>query len=186
MKLPTRRTALICLAVLAGGGAVGLWALSQPNIGLSGAKFAIISLCALGSLAILRNWILRLTGRATTAPYVSLLMPLAMDKVAALAPAPDRIRAEIRPQIETHSLSDRRATAFQIDTDQTALILRQIMTRWGCETASDLTDAQLRELWLVNRLVTASPADAAAYSVYFAAPDAMLALRDALARPVSV
>lgn len=65
---------------------------------------------------------------------------------------------------------------------QIALVLSQVMARWQVIAVSQLSDDQLRELWLTERLLRAGPAEAGALSRHFVAPDVMLAMRDRLAQ----
>jgi hypothetical protein len=74
---------------------------------------------------------------------------------------------------------------FVTEDEQIAMVLSQILARWDAVELSHLSDDQIREIWLVERLMRASPAEAGALSRYFAAPNAMLAMRDVLAAPVT-
>jgi hypothetical protein len=65
------------------------------------------------------------------------------------------------------------------------MVLSQIIARWDASDLSQLDDDQIRELWLIDRMMRASPAEAGALSHYFSAPEAMLAMRDMLATPVT-
>lgn len=114
--------------------------------------------------------------------YPSLLVSSVLDRLRQMAPDPMILRAQVHDLLS----SDARSPGFVTDADQVAMVMSQIIARWGNTDPYELTDDQLRELWLVQRLMKASPAEAAALSRFFAAPDAMLAMRDALAQSAPV
>jgi len=70
--------------------------------------------------------------------------------------------------------------------DQIAMILAQIMAQWSVTEAMHLNDDQVRELWLIERMLRATPAQAGALADNFIAPNAMLAMRDRVASSASV
>ena len=114
-------------------------------------------------------------------PYPSLLLPSASDRVRRMAPEPPVIRAQLKLLMENaHS-----APRFLTEKDQIGMVLSRILARWDSPHLAELSDDQIRELWLVERLMRASPAEAGALSRFFASPNAMLAMRDALAEPAT-
>lgn len=123
-----------------------------------------------------------LTEGETKRPHPSLLLPSAMASLKDMAPDPLVIRATLQSRISP----SRTVPGFVTQEDHVAMVLAQIMARWECMDVSHLTDDQVRELWLVERLMRCGPAEAGALSCFFVSPDAMLAMRDALAEPVSV
>ena len=123
-----------------------------------------------------------LIDKASDKTYPSLLVASALARLRIMAPDPIALRVQMHRLLAPNAPPP----GFMTDTDQIAMVLSQIIARWDNTDLSDLTDDQLRELWLVERLMRASPAEAAALSSFFAAPDAMLAMRDALAVPASV
>lgn len=113
--------------------------------------------------------------------YPSLLLAGAFDFLASHSPDPLTIRARLHGLVTP----DRTGEGFLTPDDQIAMILSQVMARWGEMDLYRLTDEQARELWLVERILRASPAEAGALAGYFAAPDAVLAMRDQVANSVA-
>ena len=113
--------------------------------------------------------------------YASLLMASAFNNLRDTAPDPIFIRATLT----TLMLPGQSAPGFVTEDEQVTMVLAQIMARWDVTDVVRLTDDQARELWLVERLLRATPAEAGVLSQYFAAPNAMLTMRDTLAAPVS-
>lgn len=70
---------------------------------------------------------------------------------------------------------------FVTQDDQVAMILAHIMAQWNVTDALHLTEDQALELWLIERLLRASPAEAGALAENFTTPNAMLAMRDRVA-----
>ena len=123
-----------------------------------------------------------LTSKEPKKTYPSLLVASAFASLREMAPDPLVIRATLQTLLSPmHS-----APGFVTDEDQIAMVLAQIIARWDMSDLSKLDDDQLRELWLVERLMRASPAEAGALARFFASPNAMLAMRDVLASPVPV
>lgn len=119
---------------------------------------------------------------ATKKASPSLLLPSSLARLAAMAPDPTIIRAHLQMLMG----QDKGSPRFLTEDDQIAMVLSQILARWDSPHLNDLTDDQVRELWLVERLMRASPAEAGALAHFFVSPNAMLAMRDALANPVAV
>ena len=113
--------------------------------------------------------------------YPSLLLQSALKDVRSFAPDPPVIRAALRKRIEPGNI----VPAFVTQDEHVAMVLSQIMSRWDATDVGQLSDDQARELWLVERLMRASPAEAGALSDFFAAPNAMLTIRDSIASPIS-
>ena len=111
--------------------------------------------------------------------YPSLLLPSA--KLALFSQAPDAIliRANLA-RILAPSLSP---PGFLTQDEQIAMVLSRIMARWSATDVFTLSDDQVRELWLVDRLMRATPAEAGAMAVHFASPNAVLAMRDSISQP---
>ena len=117
----------------------------------------------------------------TKRAYPSLLLSSALGALKGMSPDPVTIRATL--QARMHAAPS--ALGFVTEEEQVAMVLSQIIARWGSSDLSHLDDNQIRELWLVDRMMRASPAEAGALSHFFAAPEAMLAMRDVLAAPVT-
>ncbi len=115
---------------------------------------------------------------ADLAEYRSLLLPSALKMLENESPDPVQIRAQLRNRL----LVDTRIPGFMTHDDEIGMALSHIMAQWDTNDVLTLSDAQARELWLVNRLLSASPAEAGALAVFFSAPNAMLAVRDRVAR----
>lgn len=114
-------------------------------------------------------------------PYPSLLVSSALNSLKDMSPEPVAIRAALH----TVMAPTLKTPGFITEDEQIAMVLSQILARWDAVELSHLSDDQIREIWLVERLMRASPAEAGALSRYFAAPNAMLAMRDVLAAPVT-
>ncbi|MFP7569792.1 hypothetical protein [Marivita sp. S2033] len=110
--------------------------------------------------------------------YPSLLVRSAFGDLASQSPTPVLIRVHIKDFITPSAGAD----AFVTKDDHIAMILAQIMARWGETDAMHLSDDQARELWLIERLLRASPAEAGELSACFSNPKAMLAMRDRVAQ----
>ena len=123
-----------------------------------------------------------LTSNTPKKTYPSLLVSSACASLRTMAPDPLVIRATLKTLISPMH----RAPCFVTDEDQIAMVLAQIIARWDATDLSQLNDDQVRELWLVERLMRASPAEAGALAHFFASPTAMLAMRDVLAASVPV
>lgn len=123
-----------------------------------------------------------LTSKQPKKTYPSLLVSSALTSLREMAPDPVVIRAMLQSLINpTH-----KAPGFVTNEDQIAMVLAQIVARWDTTDLAQLDDDQVRELWLVERLMRASPAEAGALAGFFASPNAMLAMRDVLAGSVPV
>jgi hypothetical protein len=110
-------------------------------------------------------------------PYPSLLVGSAFAFLQDNSPDPVIIRATMQKLLApTHA-----TTGFVTTNDQIAMILAQILARWGETDVLAVSDDQARELWLVERLMRASPAEAGALANFFIAPNAMLTMRDQIA-----
>ncbi|MFA8387327.1 MAG: hypothetical protein ACEPO2_17015 [Pelagibaca sp.] len=118
-----------------------------------------------------------LTSKEPKKTYPSLLVSSAFSSLRTMAPDPLVIRATLQTLISPTPKVPR----FVTDEDQIAMVLAQIIARWDMSDLSQLNDDQVRELWLVERLMRASPAEAGALAHFFASPNAMLAMRDVLA-----
>lgn len=70
---------------------------------------------------------------------------------------------------------------FVTTNDQIAMILSQVMAQWRVTDPMQLSDDQARELWFIERLMRATPAEAGALAKSFTTPTAMLAMRDRVA-----
>lgn len=123
-----------------------------------------------------------LTSKEPKKSYPSLLVSSTCANLREMAPDPLVIRATLQILISPTN----KAPGFVTDEDQIAMVLAQIIARWDTTDLSQLDDDQVRELWLVERLMRASPAEAGALARFFAAPNAMLTMRDVLAGPVPV
>ena len=114
--------------------------------------------------------------------YPSLLVQSAFTALVSQSPNPHVIRANMDALMAPAKAS----MGFVRQDEQVAMILAQILARWGKTSALDLSDAQARELWLIERLLRATPAQAGAMAENFTAPNAMLAMRDRIAAISSV
>lgn len=117
---------------------------------------------------------------ARSSTYTSLLTSSALSDIRKLAPDLLVIRAQLRSLLSPASLPP----GLMTQDDQVAMVLSQIMARWGVTDVLSLTDDQTLELWIVERLMRASPAEAGALAGYFSAPNAMLTMRDSLVAPI--
>ncbi len=113
--------------------------------------------------------------------YATLLISSAARSLRETAPDPTVIRGILQGLISPAQGMPNFITA----DEQVAMVLSHIIARWDETDLLQLTDDQLRELWLVERLMRSSPAEAGALSQYFASPEAMLAMRDAVSDPVT-
>jgi len=111
--------------------------------------------------------------------YPSLLVPSA--KLALVDKTPDVV--VIRANLATVMAPSLKPPDFLTQDEQIAMVLSRIMARWGQSEIFNLSDDQARELWLIDRLLRASPAEAGAMAVHFASPNAVLAMRDSIAAP---
>jgi hypothetical protein len=112
--------------------------------------------------------------------HQSLLVPSALADLRETAPDP----MVIRSTLQTLMIPTRTIPGFATEDEKIAMVLAQIMARWEHTEPLAVSDDQARELWLVERLMRASPAEAGALAGYFAAPIAMLTMRDRIAAPV--
>lgn len=114
--------------------------------------------------------------------YPSLLLKSAFGFLDRHGPAIPAIRAQLQGTLQP------RTTLPEVlnREDQIALILTKVMERWGERDIAALSDAQAQELWLIERILRASAAEAGALSGYFAAPDKILAMRDQVANSIAV
>ena len=113
--------------------------------------------------------------------YHSLLHSSALDALKGMPPDPVSIRATLGARMTAAPGHP----GFVSDEEQIGMVLSQIIARWDASDLSQLDDDQIRELWLIDRMMRASPAEAGALSHFFSAPEAMLAMRDMLATPVT-
>lgn len=113
--------------------------------------------------------------------YPSLILASALPELRDAAPDPLQLRAVLQTMMAPPATDQGGLTEDQ----QIAMVLSQIMARWGKSDTMTLTDDQARELWLVDQLMRATPAQAGALAGYFTAPNAMLTMRDTLAAPIS-
>lgn len=113
----------------------------------------------------------------TDTAYPSLLVDTAVEFVKQYSPDPLAIRGHLSELVGAPidvNAADHPDSAI-------ALVLNRIMARWGETDVYRLSDDQARELWLIERLMRASPAEAGTLANYFAAPNAVLAMRDRIA-----
>ena len=122
-----------------------------------------------------------LTQETTKKAYPSLLVASAFGTLRTMAPDPTMIRGKLQVLLTPECITP----GFVTGDERIAMVLSQIMARWDATDLMQLDEDQLRELWLVERLMRASPAEAGALSPFFASPDTMLSMRDALAAPVT-
>lgn len=113
--------------------------------------------------------------------YPSLLLNAAFDFLDAHGPDPLAARARLQQSV----IPARFSHGFLNRDDQVAMILSRVMARWGETDVRRLSDSQALELWLIERVLRASPAEAGALAVYFASPNAVLAMRDQIANSVA-
>lgn len=113
--------------------------------------------------------------------HATLLISSAAKSLRDTAPEPTVIRGTLQGLISPVQS----VPGFLTADEQVAMVLSHIIARWDETDVSQLTDDQLRELWLIERLMRSSPAEAGALSQYFASPEAMLAMRDAVSEPVT-
>ncbi|MFP7671981.1 hypothetical protein ACG74X_01360 [Marivita sp. S0852] len=117
---------------------------------------------------------------ALTAPatakrdYASLLRPYAFAELHESCPDPILIRAHLKDMTSPADASP----GFVDKDQQIAMITAQIMARWDVIDVFSLSDDQARELWLVETLLRASPAEAGALAERFVTPEVMLTMRD--------
>jgi hypothetical protein len=109
--------------------------------------------------------------------YPSLLIGSAFAFLQDNSPDPLIIRASMQKLLAPTLASNGFVTA----DDQVAMVLAQILARWGETDVLAVSDDQARELWLVERLMRAPSAEAGALANYFAAPNAMLTMHDQIA-----
>jgi hypothetical protein len=143
--------------------------------------FGAISIAAAAVAVFPQSVLPGLETEDTRRSYPSLVMTSALDSLRDIAPDPTVLRAQMEKLLKPAGLS----SGFMTEDDQVAMVLAQIMARWNTTDAMLLSDDQIRELWLVDRLMRATPAEAGALSKFFTAPNAMLTMRDTLAAPVS-
>lgn len=120
------------------------------------------------------------TSSARKASHPSLLTASAMNEIREKAPNPVVIRASLRTLMKPQN----QMPGFVTDEEKIAMVLSQIMARWGHSEPTELSDDQARELWLVEQLMRATPAEAGALASCFTAPNAMLTMRDRIVNPV--
>ncbi|MGJ8603343.1 MAG: hypothetical protein ACSHXH_04380 [Marivita sp.] len=118
---------------------------------------------------------------APSPSYPSLVLTSAFADLRQKAPDPLVIRATLYA-VMTPTIQP---PGFVTEDEKVAMVLAQIMARWGETDPMSVSDDQSCELWLVERLMRATPAEAGALAVYFAAPNAMLTMRDRIAPPVT-
>ncbi|MCR9156385.1 MAG: elongator complex protein 4 [Rhodobacteraceae bacterium] len=118
----------------------------------------------------------------TKRPYPSLLISSALNNLKGITPNPIGIRIALQSLLSP----DDKSPGFITEDAQIGMVLSQIIARWDATDVAQLNDDQIRELWLVEQLMRASPAEAGSLSWYFVSPDAMLVMRDALAAPITV
>lgn len=114
--------------------------------------------------------------------YPSLLTQAALASLRAQPLDPTLLRAEMTKVVAPTT----GITGFLTRDDRVAMMLSQVMAQWQVTDVLRLTDDQARELWLVERLLRASPEEAGALSHNFTKPDALLAMRDRVAEAVPV
>jgi hypothetical protein len=114
-----------------------------------------------------------------TAPpeYASLLTRAALASLREQDLDPQSLRIHMT-QLITRAHG---AEGFATFDDQVAMVLAQIMARWGITDPMQLGDSQARELWLAEQLMRATPAEAGALAKNFKTPDVMLTMRDRVA-----
>lgn len=112
--------------------------------------------------------------------YKSLLVPSAIAELRRTAPNPVVIKVMLNKLITPTQLQP----SFATQEDQIAMVISKILARWESPDVMHLSDEQALELWLVERLMRATPAEAGALAAYFSAPNAMLTMRDSIAAPV--
>lgn len=114
--------------------------------------------------------------------YPSLLTQAALESLQAQDLDPTSLRAQLHQFLsQAHG-----AKGFVTFDDQVAMVLAQVMAQWRVDTAMQLSDDQARELWIVERLMRSTPAEAGAMANSFTSPKAMLAMRDRIANVASV
>lgn len=177
MEFVKRRLVLSMVALSPGAIIVSIMDLDNSATLLFGAIGAF-SLAALALSA--KADLFRKNTRKRPSEHISLLLPSALSEIRAKAPDPRNIRDELHAFVTEHA----HGSTFLNKEQQIAMVLSQIMARWNKTDVHDLTDDQSRELWLVDRLMRATPAEAGPLAFYFAAPEAMLTIRDSLAAPV--
>ncbi|MCL3881284.1 hypothetical protein [Marivita sp. GX14005] len=121
------------------------------------------------------------TDRAAQPHYPSLLLRHARDRLSEQSPDPVAWRAGLIGRLAPDG-TDR---GFVTREDQIGMILSQIIARWSVTDPALLSDDQVRELWLTERLLRADPAQAGELATLFVTPGAMLAMRDLVAEHAS-
>ena len=91
----------------------------------------------------------------------------------------------IRAQLHTLMVPSTGHKGFVTLQDQVVMILAQVMAQWSVTDAMQLSDDQALELWLIERLMRSTPAEAGALAANFTSPNAMLAMRDRVASSVA-
>lgn len=109
--------------------------------------------------------------------YQSSLKPAALRALRTDGPDPGRARAELG-QLMSRAHG---AMGFVTSDDQVAMVLSQVLAQWDATDLKKLSDDQIRELWLVEKLIRSSPAEAGKLADHFTAPDVILAMRDRVA-----
>ncbi|WP_178346928.1 hypothetical protein [Marivita hallyeonensis] len=110
--------------------------------------------------------------------YPSLLTQGALDFLRTQPLDPRLIRADLEGRLSIK----KPGPGFVTREDRIDMILGQITARWNVSEILQLSDDQARELWLVERLVRATPAEAGKMAEHFVSPNAMLAMRDRVAQ----
>lgn len=176
MKRVIRRTVLSAAALSPGVAAVFVHEMALILLGVTGFFSAVAVTIAVSPKIgeTLASY------DAPRTEYPSLLLAAASDFLATHCPDPLSIRARL------HGLIAPGATVAGSPArdDRIAMALSSVMTRWGETDIHRLSDDQVRELWLIERILCASPAEAGALAQYFAAPNAILAMRDQIANTV--
>ncbi|MCK0150373.1 hypothetical protein MWU54_10090 [Marivita sp. S6314] len=113
--------------------------------------------------------------------YFSLLTHAALENLRDTCPDVTLVRAHLHDIISPADTSP----GFVSEDHQIAMVLAQIMARWEVLDAFQLNDDQARELWFLERLLRASPAEAGAMAECFASPDVVLAMKDRVAADAS-
>lgn len=101
----------------------------------------------------------------------------ALRRVPGDLPPADQQRATVERALQADP--HHAAPLAPLSRDQaTALVLRRCVTAWGKSTLPDLTATQMATLYLMTRLLAATPGEAGRLAQYFRRADAVLGLRD--------
>lgn len=174
-----KRRLLLCLAAVSPG--VITLALQEFAVSVAFMLLGLFGAIGVAAVAVAASpQFKEMHDRSRHADYPSLVVSSALIDLRETAPDPVVIRATLKalmtpsPQIP----------GFLTDDEKIAMVLAQIMARWARTDPLALTDDQARELWLVERLMRATPAEAGALAGHFAAPNAMLTMRDSIVATV--